>query len=52
MLGLAAIGRQDLEDLLHQRTAADQVADLEAPLEFLAQRLDLAEIAEGLHARR
>ena len=41
-------GRQHLEQPLHERTAADQVADPTLPVQLLAQRLDLGEVAEDL----
>ena len=40
--------REDVEDPSHGRTAAHEVADLEAAGELLAQLLDRAEVPEGL----
>lgn len=41
---------EDFEHPLHEGTSAGQIADLESPLKFLPQRLDLREVAKGLCA--
>jgi len=46
--GAGGDGGQHLEQALHHRAAADEIARTETPLQFLTQRVQLRQVAENL----